>query len=420
MTSLGDCAGPEHAEFSTEPAKGAPPPGGPWRKAAACLIVAAGFSLVAAAYAMSLQGKNAAATDFIGYWVAGQQLAHHANPYDPVAAFVLEKAAGYDGSEARLTPSPPVALFLLAPFGYLGAKAGLFAWTMLQFMSLSLALRVLWQVNGRPSTMLHLFGFVFAPAIASLQAGQLGLFLLLAIVLFLYFVQTRRPFIAGAVLLPCALKPHLFLPLAITLILWTVFTRTYRVLFGTTAVALAGSALTMLFDPRVWTHFVEMTRSATLQDRFTPTLSVVLRVLVAWHAEWPRFVPLAIGCGWALWYFWTRRKRWDWMDQGLVVLLVSLLCSPYAWFTDESVLLPPLITASVRAKQGHRSLVPIILVAAIALVELLSGVKITTLFYVWTTPAWLACYLLATMRRKGDMQVEVQRSSAQIAAAVDR
>jgi glycosyl transferase family 87 len=411
MAIVGESAGSKHADASMDPAETRyrPRPTNYWRIAAAGGIVIAGFLAIAASYALSLQGINPTASDFIGYWVAGRQLVEHANPYDLQAVLQLEKSVGYDGTEPRLTPSPPVALLLLLPLGELSVKTGLFVWTMTQFASLALSLRVLWLLHGRQPTRLHLFGFVFAPAIASLQAGQLGVFLLLSFVLFLYFIPTS-PFLAGAVLLPCMLKPHLFVLFLLALILWVGFNRAYRVLAGAALIALASCALTLLFDPAIWTHYVAMTRSATLQDRYTPTLGVAFRLLVAWNAEWPRFVPLAIGCGWALWYFWTRRDHWDWMDQGQLVLLVSVLCSPYAWFTDESVLLPAVLTAAMCARQYNRSPLPIALVAGVALAELASGVKITTWFFLWTGPAWLACYLYGTRLKNSGTQTELQQT----------
>jgi hypothetical protein len=410
MAIVGESAGPKHADAPMDPAetRPAPRPTSYWRIAAACGIVVAGFLAIAGSYALSLQGINPTASDFIGFWVAGQQLVRHANPYDLHAVLQLEKSVGYDGDEARLTPSPPVALLLLLPLGEFSVKAGLFVWTMTQFAALALSLRVLWLLHGRPPTRLHLFGFVFAPAIASLQAGQLGVFLLLSVVLFLYFIRTR-PFLAGAALLPCMLKPHLFVLLVLVLIFWAGCKQAYGLLAGAVSTAAASSALTLFFDPEIWTHYFAMTRSATLQDRYTPTLGVAFRMLVAWNAEWPRFVPLAIGCGWVVWYFWTRRNRWDWMDQGLLVLLVSVLCSPYAWFTDESVLLPAVLTAAMCASENNRSPLPIALAAAVALAELASGVKITTWFFLWTSPAWLACYLYGT--RKRGTQPELQQTS---------
>jgi hypothetical protein len=102
-----------------------------------------------------------------------------------------------------------------------------------------------------------------------------------------------------------------------------------------------------------------------------------------------------------VWYFWTRRNRWSWMDQGLLVLLVSAMCAPYSWITDEAVLLPAMLTGLYRAVAMRRSVLPLVVVAGAALVEFfVADVKITTQYYLWTMPAWLAWYLYATGREK--------------------
>ena len=103
-----------------------------------------------------------------------------------------------------------------------------------------------------------------------------------------------------------------------------------------------------------------------------------------------------VASGWAMGYFWTRRERWDWMDQGLLVLLISLVCAPYAWLMDEAVLLPAVLAGFYRAMDARRSWVPIAVFGAVALIELFANLGITSWYYMWTTPAWLAWYLYAT------------------------
>ena len=44
-----------------------------------------------------MTSSGAADRDFIAYWAAGQQLAHHANPYDSTEVLRIEHAAGYIG-----------------------------------------------------------------------------------------------------------------------------------------------------------------------------------------------------------------------------------------------------------------------------------------------------------------------------------
>jgi hypothetical protein len=92
------------------------------------------------------------------------------------------------------------------------------------------------------------------------------------------------------------------------------------------------------------------------------------------------------------------------------VLLVSVLCSPYALFTDEAMLLPAVLIAAYRAQAAGRSLVPFGLAAGIAIFEVFLNVQITSVYYLWTVPAWLVWYLYAT---------RAERPGSPVAAGVE-
>jgi hypothetical protein len=99
------------------------------------------------------------------------------------------------------------------------------------------------------------------------------------------------------------------------------------------------------------------------------------------------------------------------MEQGLLLLLVSEMFSPYAWFTDEAMVLPAILAAVYRTDEAGGSLLLFGLIAGAALIEVLTGVQITSPFYLWTTPAWLAWYLFAT-RKKGTQAVSIGGDAA--------
>jgi hypothetical protein len=365
------------------------------RVVAASGIVVAGFCLVACILFFGLSDKSAAKRDFIEYWAAGQQLIHGANPYDGAAILQLERSVGFEGDRPKITFSPPVAFFVALPLGFVSAKTGLILWSLALLTSLSLSIWILWILNGRPDSRYHLLGYLFAPALACQMAGQLGTFILLGVVLFLYFHRSR-PFLAGTALLPCALKPHLFLPFAVVLLLWTIERKAYRILAGFAATLLASCALTLYFDSDVWSQYSRMMRETGVLNAFVPTLSMLFRFLVDRNAVWLQFLFEAGGCVWAIWYFWTRRSRWSWTDQGLLVLLVSAACTPYGWFSDEAVLLPAVLAGVYRVVNSGRSLLPLGVIGGAALIEVLAEVKLTSPFYLWTVPAWLAWYLYAS------------------------
>jgi hypothetical protein len=44
-----------------------------------------------------------------------------------------------------------------------------------------------------------------------------------------------------------------------------------------------------------------------------------------------------------VWYFYKNRADWDWIRHGSGLLPLSFLASPYAWSTDQVVILPALL-----------------------------------------------------------------------------
>lgn len=367
----------------------------PWRVVAACCIVAAGFCCLAGIYSVMLTNKDAAERDFIEYWAAGQQLVGGTNPYDPVATYRLERAVGLTDDQPRVTLSPPVVFVLALPLGFVSPKAGLTLWLLALVAGLAASVWILWILHGRRNDRLHMFSYLFAPAIACYMAGQIAIFLLLSVVLFLYLHQSR-PWLAGAALVPCVLKPHLFVVFSIVLLLWVVSRRAYGILGGFSVVLLASCALPVYFDRHVWSQYLQMVSTARVLPAFVPTLSVAFRFLVDRNAVWLQFLPDIAGCCWGVWYFWTRRTQWNWMDQGLLVLLVSVACAPYAWFSDETILLPAVLSGVYRVADAGRSLLPIAVIAGVALVEVFRVSGLATPYFLWTVPAWLAWYVYAS------------------------
>lgn len=366
-----------------------------WRGIAAGCIAVACLGLVVAMFVAFLSDKDAADRDFIEYWAAGQQLVHGADPYDHAAIFALQQHAGLKEDRPKITFSPPPLLVITLPLGFVTPKTGLIFFLLIVVGGLMASIWLIWALFGRPDSGLQLCGFVFAPAAACLMAGQLGIFLLLGVTLFLY-LEERLPYLAGAALLPCAWKPHLFTPFFVVLLLWCVGRKRYQSLVGLVLMLALSCATITLVDGSVWLEYSRMMKETGVLHAFVPTLSVTLRFLIAPHAVWLQFVPELAACIWAAWYFWTWRDRWSWLDHGLLVLLVGFVCTPYGWFSDEAVLLIPVLGGVFRASETGRSLVPVALIAGLALVEITLLGHMSRAYYLWTPAAWMAWYLYAT------------------------
>jgi uncharacterized membrane protein (UPF0127 family) len=354
------------------------------------------FLLTIGVIGAALLGRDAAGTrDFVSYWAAGQQLVHHANPYDADAILRIERSVGFPGDRwVLIMRNPPPALLLALPLGFFGPRVGLLLWELLLLACLVASVRTVWIMHGRPKNQLILLAYSFAPVLVCLLGGQTALFVLLGLVGFLHLHRTR-PFLAGVSLWLCALKPHLFLPFCFVLLVWAIVTRSYKILAGTAVALCISTAIALILDPLVWVHYSQMLSAAQLNILAIPCLSIRLRQIVSPHSLWIQYLPAAIGCVWALAYFRKHSDKWNWMEHGSRLMLVSVVVAPYAWITDQAILIPALLHGVYLTRS--RSLVAVLaLASAVIEIGIFRGVQeFDSAFYIWTAPGWLVWYLFA-------------------------
>lgn len=358
------------------------------RVIAAVLLLAIGVTIMAVTSSNGVKAN----TDFITYWSAGQQLIHHGNPYDAGKILAIEQSAGYKASRPEFMRNMPTAFFMAYPLGFLGERAGSIVWSMLILGALMMSIRMLWIMHGRRADGIKLLGYCFPPALACLICGQIAVFLLFGMVLFLYF-HRDRPVTAGFGLFLCALKPHLFVPFGVAFLMWSVARRQYRALASAASFLSASAAFALWMDPHAWAQYSAMMKSQHLVGEFIPTISLFFRLFIDRHLFWMQFVPVAAGACWAVWYFMRNRAKWDWRKQGLVLLLVSVLVAPYAWFMDETVVLPAIMAGLYCVSSAKRSMMPFWCIAGIAFLEVIGGIAPNSGYYVWTSTAWLLWFL---------------------------
>jgi hypothetical protein len=356
------------------------------------------ISRILAVIAISLAGAfvftarmSPARMDYISYWSAGQQLWHHADPYSPAAVFALEKAQGFPRSAPLIMRNPPWALFLVAPLGLMSARIGLFFWTLAIAACILISVRLL-----NDSSQDDPLALLFAPAIACIDSGQSSAFLLLGFALFLRFHRTR-PFLVGAALLLMAIKPHLFLVFWILLLADAFIRRSFRIFAGFAAALAAATVFPMCFDARVWPGYVAMLRTSALNHEEFPTASMLFRMMIDPHRFWLVFIPSGLTILWGVWYYLQNKTTWDWRSHGLLVMLVTILASPYGWITDEIVLLPSIILAlNLRQKRAYSVPLLIAINCVAAVLFLATNAVLKSPVFLWTPVAWLAWFLYAT------------------------
>jgi hypothetical protein len=361
-------------------------------------VCAAAAGAIVGSFVVALASeKGPGYCDFIAYWAAGHQLAHQANPYDGAALLALEQSAGMPSRFGVLyTRNPPWVLPLIYPLGFLSARIAFFAWNLMLVLSIWGSVRLLLIVYGRPATQRVLLGYFFGPALLCLITGQLSLFALLGLALFLWLHRTR-PFMAGASLWLCALKPHLFIAYFLVLLAWIVVTRSYLILLGTTVALAASCAAAYWIDPHAWTQYALMVQISNFKIDIIPCIGFLLRYWIKGHAIWLQYVLTALGSIWALAYYWKRRAEWDWRQHGNLVLLVSLLTAPYIWIFDQAIALPALLEGIFRAPSRNWLAGLALMSALIELAHYSGHWSAAAPYYLtlWAAPAWLVWYLLA-------------------------
>ncbi|MGD0914527.1 MAG: glycosyltransferase family 87 protein [Terracidiphilus sp.] len=284
-------------------------------------------------------GKMAGSRDFVSYWTTGVQLRHHRDPYNWQQMMDLQHAAQLDAKGVLYMRNPPWALPLAYPLGFIDLRIAAFMWNILELGCLLISVHLVRVMHGSPNNYVHWLGVAFTPAIICLNMGQTGLFTLLGMVLFLRWHRTH-PFAAGLALWLCALKPHLLLPFAVVLLVWIILNRSYKILAGWGLAMTVSFGLAWLLDPQAWARYSALMRSNPVQYEFVPTLSDAMRFWIHPQWIWLQYVPAALGCVWALFYFWRRRATWDWLDNGSVLLLVSVLVAPYCFPPDQCLVIP--------------------------------------------------------------------------------
>ena len=336
---------------------------------------------------------NVTNRDFIVYWATGQQLVHHGNPYDPVAIGRVEHAAGYTGEGAYFMRNAPWALPFALPLSLLSPQAAALPWSLAMLCLLAVSVRTMWKILGSPEGHLDWLGYCFPPALFCVSIGQTSTLLLFGLVLFLRWHKTR-PFAAGAALWFCTLKPHLFLPFALILLVWIVVERRFRILAGGIAAMAVGSMIMALVDPAAWPQYVHYMRTSGITHEFTANLGDLLRDSIHPSWDWIAFVPAIAGCLWALAWYWHRRRRWDWIEHGSLLMLVSLVVAPFGWIFDQSLAIPAILFAVTRAPSRAALATLAVLYVAVE-VQLFSSIRMASHAYLWTAPAWLIWYLFA-------------------------
>lgn len=344
---------------------------------------------------VALEKGGAITRDFVVYWATGQQLVHHGDPYDAAAMLRIEHTAGFrEESGAFYMRNPPWALLLALPLGMGSIQMAALGWSLTLLGCQIVSGWLIWLMHGRPPTRIHWLAIWFAPSLICLLMGQTSLFALLGLVLF-YRMHRSRPFIAGMSLWLCSLKPHLFLAFGMVLLVWLIVSRSYKIIAGAATALIASCIAVLVIDPAAWAGYSTMMHAPRIAREAIPCLSVAMRLSINPRAIWLQYLPSLLASCWGVVYYWRRRGTWDWIKDGNLLLLVSLVSAPYCWIYDQVLAIPALLQGAYATRL--RPLLAFLAIGSgLIMIAVICGLKIYSSWFLWPAPVWLAWYLLAT------------------------
>jgi hypothetical protein len=340
--------------------------------------------------------------DSIAYWATGRLIVHGENPYDVDAVAMLEKEQGYSGKPLVLR-TPPWSLVMILPLGLFTASWASMLWFAVLIGALVGSVHMCLRIFSVPSasrSASQVILYTFAPVLACLYLGQMGLLMLFGLVVFLRF-HSERPFLAGAALLLPLAKPHVSSLFWIALLLWVVAQKKQAIGVGCVSALTAATLIGVVVDPTVFRDYSSTLQSESIGQLFIPALSGVLRLLFFRTAFCVQFVPMLLGLVWFSRFWAVNRSRWNWHDHGLTTLVVSILVTPYAWMSDEVILLPAMLQAAAffyKRNFVSRWTTWIVVGMFVSLNALLLGLLIArvpfaTGVYFWSSLVWFAWYV---------------------------
>jgi len=343
--------------------------------------------------------------DFVEYWAAGRLFTSGGNPYSWDAMLQLEKSVGMETytSNGEETPlmmfNPPWTLVFIMPFAQPSFAIGRLMWFVLGLSLVILCADAIWRIyGGAPERrwLAWIVGLSFVPTLQVLQMGQIGPLMLLGIVGFLYCID-KSGWAAGIATVLIAIKPHLFGVFAAALFLWTLQQRRWTVFAGAALTVTIIMACLLGADSHLIDQYWHTMTVHSPRDCRTPILGSLLRVLFGPEQFWLQVIPQVVGLVWVGIYWYRRRNHWDWAEELPLLVLVSLLTTPYgAWPFDLVVLLLPVIEIAARAQQASPAQLAMIVGVYLGIevpALILSVLGVNSFYFFWMPPALLVSYL---------------------------
>jgi hypothetical protein len=222
-------------------------------------------------------------------------------------------------------------------------------WILLQVFLVGASSVWLWHMlggHGNPGIPLAVaFGFPAGLFVA--LGGQIGGVLLLGISLFLWALLNRRDVMAGACLGLLTLKPHLFLPLGLVVLLWSARDRRWKVPAAAVLTIVSGSVMAVALRPAIFSDYLVFIRTPGTSWQRPVAVGTAASKALGSSAPWLQWLPAVLVTILVV-ALWARfANRFDWRRDLALVLALGVVAAPYLLVHDLVLLIPALLTMAL-------------------------------------------------------------------------
>lgn len=292
--------------------------------------------------------------DLLAYWGSSTLLLRRQDPYDLEALLDLQQRQGWSGGEPVVAWNPPLLHVLLLPLAAVSLPTAGTVWLILNTLLIGLGASWAWWSISTGSRRLApmyvpILAFSFASSANTILEGQVTALVLLGLSGFLMLRAQNREFLAGACCVLMAVKPHLVYLLLPLLLIHATLKRQWSMLAGFVVTLLGLLAVATFLYPTWPVSYLRVFQSPLSPMRhqyITPTVSGLLYVCfktTLGRYLWLPLLPLAI------WLFLRYGRALDSRTLLNWALMAGLVTTPFAWASDQVVLLVPILEVVARA-----------------------------------------------------------------------
>ncbi|MCP4417524.1 MAG: DUF2029 domain-containing protein [Chloroflexi bacterium] len=293
--------------------------------------------------------------DFMSLFAGGKAVLRGLNPYDPAVWNPLRAELGSTWMPDERVPFPLWTLLLALPFAALDLGWAAAAW--LAFSLCVLGAGMFFLINTyyhKPLpvgefALVALLVFTYRAVLVSMNNGQITFVLFFILALFLMLVERKRPFLAGITLAFIIIKPNPFILFIPAFGLWLLWQQRWHILAGAAASGLGMFVVSWLVQPG-WLFQWLNVRGKTEATAITPTLwGLAYEITPEWGAILGLGFVVGITAVVGLIIF--RNRTLNEAQVLPLVLITSLLTTPYAWVYEHLLLLIPSMLLFLAIKQ---------------------------------------------------------------------